>query len=330
MADPAVRVLRLLGLLQQHAVWSGAELAERLDVSVRGVRRDVDRLRELGYPVHSERGAGGGYRLVGGKAMPPLVLDDEEAVAVAVALSLGAGGTVEGVAEAAVRALTKIDQIVPARLRERIAALSESTVRIDGGQVRVDAGLLTALARACRDHVQVRVAYRKRGDETSTERRLEPYRLVATGRRWYLLAFDLDREDWRVFRLDRMSDPHVTTFRFALREAPDAADRVARGAATDAYPIRASLRVAAPAERVRDLVPSTVAVIEEIPGDDRACIVRVGADDPRMIAVWVGGLPFEMTLLDPPELRAEFASLAEKFARVAGVVAGGADASTTA
>ena len=182
--DSTVRLLRLLTLLQQHAVWTGPELAERLDVSVRGVRRDVARLRELGYPVHSERGLGGGYRLAAGKAMPPLVLDDDEAVAVAVSLSLAAGGTVSGVEEDAARALAKLDQVVPARLRERIDAVRAATVRVGAGVTPVDAQVLTTLARACRDGVQVRFGYERAGAgsphrESSASSAPEPTALAA-------------------------------------------------------------------------------------------------------------------------------------------------------
>ncbi|WP_226345915.1 helix-turn-helix transcriptional regulator [Agilicoccus flavus] len=322
MSDPTVRVLRLLTLLQEHAVWTGPDLAERLGVSVRGVRRDVERLRELGYPVRSERGAGGGYRLAAGGAMPPLVLDDDEAVAIAVSLSLGAGGTVEGVGEACVRALAKLDQVVPKRLRERIAALSESTVRLEGGTSPVDAGLLTGLARACRDHVQVRVAYRKQGAQDADERRLEPYRLVATGRRWYLLAFDLARDDWRVFRLDRMADLHATTFRFAPRPAPDAAERVARGTAVEAYRWRAALRVEAPPETVRAFVPPTQVGVEEIPGEPEACLLRTGADELGSIVVWLGMLPWPMSVLEPPELLEELIVHADRLRATAGAAGG--------
>lgn len=321
VSDPAVRLLRLLTLLQEHATWTGPQLAKRLDVSVRGVRRDVERLRELGYPVRSERGAGGGYQLAAGKAMPPLVLDDDEAVAVAVSLSTAAGGTVEGVAQASVRALAKLDQVVPARLRERIADLREATVSLGARTAPVDQGILTGLARACRDHVQVRLAYTK-ADGSSSERRLEPYRLVATGRRWYLLGFDLDREDWRVFRLDRMADLHVSTFRFTPREAPDAADRVLSGITRDAYRWQATVRLHASAEQVRDQVPPSIGRIE--PDGDDACLLFVGADHLGYLALHLAVLGHPMDVLDPPELRDEMAQLAARLHDAAHP--GGADA----
>ena len=199
------RVLRLLGLLQQRPVWTGTELAERLGVTTRSIRRDVERLRSLGYPVNATQGVGGGYQLGAGKALPPLLLDDEEAIATAVSLRLAAGGTVAGASEAAVRTLAKLDQVLPARLRAEVRALHDAIVTLEGGRIEVDADALLALARACRDTVRVEFGYAGRGDGTRASAGSSPYQLVATGRRWYLMAFDLERDDWRSFRLDRMS-----------------------------------------------------------------------------------------------------------------------------
>lgn len=319
--DSTVRLLRLLTLLQEHAVWTGPELSERLGVSVRGVRRDITRLRELGYPVNSERGLGGGYRLAAGKAMPPLVLDDGEAVAVAVSLSLAAGGTVSGVEEDATRALAKLDQVVPARLRERIDAFRAATVRISAGSTPVDAAALTALARACRDHVQARFGYRRASQEREAEptsveeppRRVEPYRLVATGRRWYLLAFDLDRDDWRVFRLDRMSQVHATTWRFSPREAPDAAERVRAGTSRLAYAVQTTIRVHADAQEVLDRVgPMNAQVEPEGPG---RCVMRTGGQSLEVLAGFLAFLPWEVRVLDPPELQETVTQLGERLQR---------------
>ncbi|GAB95230.1 putative DNA-binding transcriptional regulator YafY [Kineosphaera limosa] len=352
--DSTVRLLRLLELLQQHAVWTGPELADRLEVSVRGVRRDVARLRTLGYPVHSERGLGGGYRLAAGKAMPPLVLDDEEAVAVAVSLSLAAGGTVSGVEESAARALAKLDQVVPKRLRERIDAVRASTVRVGSGTAPVDAALLTTLARACRDRVQARFSYRAASrsqngtgssDVTATaggpvaetsaaagsaaagsvadsgvgkgaaspeaERRVEPVRLVATGRRWYLFAYDLDREDWRVFRLDRMSQVHATTWRYQPRaDTPDAIEHVSAGISRRAYRHEAVVRVHADCQQVRDQFGPTVASVEA-DGPD-ACLLRTGADDLRTVAAYLAFLPWDFEALAPPELSTALRDVADR------------------
>lgn len=314
--DSAVRLLRLLTLLQQHAVWTGPELADRLDVSVRGVRRDVARLRELGYPVRSERGLGGGYRLAPGKAMPPLVLDDAEAVAVAVSLSLAAGGTVAGIEEEAMRALAKLDQVVPQRLRERIDAVRVATVTIGAGTTPVDSTTLTAVARACRDSVQLRFAYRRAGAEVEEPRAVEPHRLVATARRWYLMAWDRDRDDWRIFRLDRMSELHVTTWRNTPREAPDAVDYVTRGVSRSAYAFDATIRVQTSAVALRDRVGPTMAQVQE--ESATTCLMRTGADSLRDLAGYLAFLPWELEVIDPPELREEVRRLAARLARAVG------------
>ncbi len=313
--DSTVRLLRLLTLLQQHAVWTGPELAERLDVSVRGVRRDVARLRELGYPVNSERGLGGGYRLAPGKAMPPLVLDDEEAVAVAVSLSLAAGGTVAGIEEEAMRALAKLDQVVPQRLRERIDAVRVATVTVGAGTTPVDSATLTAVARACRDSVQLRFAYRRAGADDAGPRAVEPHRLVATARRWYLMAWDRDRGDWRVFRLDRMSDLHVTTWKNSPRETPDAVDFVTRGVSRSAYAFNAAVRVLIPASVLRDRIGPTVAQVQE--ESATSCVMRTGADSLGDIAGYLALLPWEFEVLDPPGLRDAVRVLAARLVRAA-------------
>ena len=206
MAETTGRVLQLLGLLQSRRVWSGDQLAERLGVTTRSVRRDVERLRDLGYPVHASKGHGGGYRLGAGAALPPLLLDADEAVAVAVCLRLAAGGSVAGVGEAALRALTKLDQVLPARLRSQVGAVHDATVTLTREPTdSVEPDVLMTLARACRDHEHVAAEYVDRGGR-ATSRRLEPYQLVTTGRRWYLMAYDRDRQDWRSLRLDRMDD----------------------------------------------------------------------------------------------------------------------------
>ena len=196
------RVLALLGLLQLRHLWTGPELADRLGVTPRTVRRDVERLRTLGYPVRATHGVGGGYQLGRGKDLPPLLLDDEEAIATAVSLLAGAGGGVAGAGDAALRALGKLDRVLPTRLRREVRALSGSVEFFDGGRTPVDPEVLMTLARACRDEVETGFDYPSRGEVRS--RRVEPYRLVASDRRWYLLGYDLDRDDWRSFRVDRI------------------------------------------------------------------------------------------------------------------------------
>lgn len=306
------RVLRLLALLQRRATWTAAELSDQLGVTDRSVRRDVQRLRALGYPVHAVPGVGGGYRLGAGKELPPLLLDDEEATATAVSLRLAAGGTVSGVGDAALRALAKLDQVMPPRLRSGVRAVHEATDTL-GGTQEIDVGVLTTLARACRDHVQVRFRYRRHAEpnrhrEQEQERRVEPVRVVAAGWRWYLMAYDLDRTDWRTFRLDRMAEVAATTFQFREREYPDPVAYVQRSVSVSPYQHLARVRLHATAEQVGRRVPAQVARIE----DDEAegwCLLTAGADDLNWLALHIALLNLETEILDPPELRDAAAAL---------------------
>jgi len=220
--DPTGRALQLLSLLQTHRLWRGDELAERLETTKRTVRRDIDRLRDLGYAVDATSGKHGGYRLASGAHLPPLILDDEEAVAVAVGLRYAAGAAIGGMDESSLRALMKIEQLLPHRLRRRVSALNASvtSVRWAGDVEVVNAETLNTLAAACRDLEHVRFDYRSR-DGTDTPRHVEPHQLVTVGRRWYLVAWDTGRGDWRTFRVDRLRDPRLTATRFVAREIPD-------------------------------------------------------------------------------------------------------------
>ncbi|MGK5682869.1 helix-turn-helix transcriptional regulator [Actinoplanes sp. URMC 104] len=299
------RVLALLGLLQQRRVWTGPELAGRLGVTTRTVRRDVERLRTLGYPVHAGNGVGGGYQLGAGQALPPLLLDDEEAIATAVALLAGAG-----TGDAALRALTKLDRVLPTRLRSEVRALAASVESFGGGRPSVDSEVLMTLARACRDEVEAEFTYR--GDV----RRVEPYRLVASDRRWYLLAYDLGRDDWRTFRLDRMSEVSARTWRFRPRPAPDAAAYVQESVASRVYRHQARFEVRAPAETVRAQIPASAAVVRATtPG---ACEVISGADNLDFILLHIVLLGHAFTVAEPPELRERCEVLARRL-RDAGV-----------
>src|SRR5690349_1794909 len=219
--DPTARALRLLSLLQTYKFWSGSELAERLEVSSRTLRRDIDRLRVLGYPVDATPGAAGGYRLAAGAHLPPLVLDDDEAVAIAVGLRAAAGASIEGMEEISVRALAKLEQVLPDRLRRRVNAVhtNVSSMRWSSEQSTVDADALAVLALACRDNEQVRFDYTRRDGEAAA-RLVEPHNLVSAGRRWYLVAWDVRREDWRTFRLDRLTEPRLGGVRFRPRADP--------------------------------------------------------------------------------------------------------------
>ncbi|MGW8590662.1 helix-turn-helix transcriptional regulator [Dietzia sp. NPDC055877] len=315
------RVLSLLDLLQRRSVWTGAELAGELGVTIRSVRRDVDRLRDLGYPVESERGAGGGYRLGSGRRLPPLLLDDREAVAVAIALRLAAGGAVAGVGEHALGALTKLDQVMPGRLRERVAAVTESMVAVPGTDTPVEPALLIELGHAVRASEQVRMDYRDRAGR-DTERRVEPYRIVVLGRRWYLLSFDLDRADWRTFRLDRIRSVHRTRWRFTPRaDVPDPATHVQQSVATAPYEYRASVVVEAPAEKVLECFPPPFGAVTALRGHDHpdgpACRLEAGATDLDDLAWYLARLPAPFTVESPDGLRERFAALAERVTHAA-------------
>ncbi|MCK9923469.1 YafY family transcriptional regulator [Frankia sp. AgPm24] len=318
MADPSARMLRLLSLLQTHRHWPGDLLAARLEVSARTLRRDVDRLRELGYPVEASRGVAGGYQLQAGTAMPPLLLDDEEAVAVAVGLrtaAAGAVGGVGGVGETSVRALAKVVALLPPRLRSRVDAVTAFTVPAPPSGPTVDVTTLTALASACRAEEEVSFAYTDRAGATS-RRRAEPYRLVALGGRWYLLARDVDRDDWRTFRVDRVQAVTGGGRRFRPRELPDvdAAAYVRRGVAGGASRHRVVVRVRAPASQVGRVIGGWGRT-EVIDAD--SCLLRM--DDVALewatMLLGVVGAPF--SVVDPPELVDQIRVIAEVLARAA-------------
>ncbi|MFI0356346.1 helix-turn-helix transcriptional regulator [Actinomadura sp. 9N407] len=320
MSDTSARLLRLLSLLQTRREWSGPELAERLEVTVRTVRRDVGRLRGLGYPVHAELGTAGGYRLEAGTAMPPLLLDDEEAVAIALGLrGAAAGGGVQGIEESSVRALAKLEQVLPGRLRRRVNAVHTATMPIAGPPAgpSVAPGTLTVLAAACRDRERLRFAYRAK-DDSYSRRLVEPYGLVSAGRRWYLVAWDTDRGDWRTFRVDRLADPLATGVRSAPRELPaeDAAAFVKRSLAASRPAARAVLTVHAPASVLADRFRVTEAEVE--PVDERTCTLRTSADSLEWTALRIAFLELEFTVREPPELAARLRDLGTRLVRAAG------------
>lgn len=303
MADTSARTLRLLSLLQARRYWPGAELAGRLQVSPRTLRRDVDRLRELGYPIQAQRGVDGGYQLAAGSALPPLVVDDEEAVALAVGLQVAAQGAVEGTAEASMRALAKVIQVMPARLRRRVEALSAATVPASwesSTQAAVNPAILTTVALACRDTERLRFSYTAAGGQ-HTERHVEPYRLVLLGRRWYLVGYDLTRQDWRSFRLDRLTEPRGTGARFRPRELPaaDAAAFVRAGIGNVTAVYQVEVLVGAPAAAVRERFGRWAAVAEA--GEARSRI-RMTADQLDWPMFLLGALGAEFQVLGPPEL----------------------------
>jgi predicted DNA-binding transcriptional regulator YafY len=312
--ETSSRLLELLSLLQARREWSGADLADRLEVGPRTIRRDMERLRRLGYPVHATRGVAGGYRLGAGASLPPLLLDEEEAVAVAVGLRTAASGGVAGIEETAVRALAKLELLLPNRLRRRVGALGAATVPYPASGPTVDASALATIAAACRDHERLRLRYRAHDGATS-RRLVEPHRLVHTGRRWYLVAYDTGRAGWRTFRVDRIEPPLATERRFVPRPPPaeDVAAYVAQGvsAARDRYQARIVLR--APIERVQSRVPPTVGTLEAI--DERSCLLRTGSDWLGGLAVYIAEIGVDFEVLDPPELVERVRELAGRFAR---------------
>lgn len=312
MLETSARLLRLLSLFQGRRYWSGADLADRLEVTSRTLRRDVDKLRSLGYPVHSTSGAEGGYQLGAGSTMPPLLLDDEEAVAVALGLRYAATGAIQGVEEASVRAISKIEQILPPRLGRRLAALQAMVVTAPGAVPSVDAHTLSTIAGACRDLEGLRFRYRDHGG-TATARDVEPYRLVHTGRRWYLVAWDCGRKDWRTFRVDRI-ERLITGPSFLPREPParDLAAYVSKGWFY-AAPCRARVKLLVAAEAIAERMAPYFGLIEPI--DERSCFFDVGASNFEGLAMHLALLGVDFELLEPSELAEQVQRLAERFRR---------------
>ncbi len=314
MLETSARLLRLLSLLQTRRDWTGPQLAERLGVTTRTIRNDIERLRSLGYPVDATPGVSGGYRLGVGAALPPLLLDDDEAVAVAVGLRTAAGGTVAGIEDSSVRALAKLDHVLPSRLRRRISTLAAAMVTLPGSGPSVDADTLTAIAAACRDHDRLRFDYLAH-DGTEIVRVTEPHRLVTSGRRWYLLAWDLDREDWRTFRVDRVGLRLPAGPRFVPREMPDdeVAGRLSRGLATATWHYRARVTVHASAAQIAGRLP---AVITVEPTGPNTCVIDVGSDTPHLLALYLGLLDadFQIDESAAPELAECLRTLSARYA----------------
>jgi predicted DNA-binding transcriptional regulator YafY len=313
----SARMLQLLSLLQTHRYWPGPELAGRLEVSDRTLRRDVERLRELGYPVHAVRGVAGGYQLQAGAAMPPLLLDDEEAVAIVVGLQAAAGGMVAGIEETSVRALGKVVQVMPPRLRRRVDALRSYSVPAvfpaSPSDATVDAGMLATLAQACRDEERVRFGYRTR-DGAAMGRSVEPHRLVTVGRRWYLVGWDLTRHDWRSFRVDRMSAATATGERFRPRRLPaaDAAEFVKSGLRSSSQRHHVSVRVRTDAAAVRRHV-GRWGEVEDLDGTQ--CRLTMEVDDLAWPLFVLAGLAADFAVEGPPELVERTARVGALFTR---------------
>ncbi|MFG3643754.1 helix-turn-helix transcriptional regulator [Micromonospora sp. NPDC047762] len=317
MSDTPARLLGLLSLLQTPREWPGSELATRLGVSLRTIRRDVERLRDLGYPVKATMGAIGGYRLVAGKAMPPLLLDDDEAVAIAVGLRTAAGHAVAGIEESSVRALAKLEQVLPSRLRHRVSALGAATEPLlTWDRPTVDPEHLSALAAAVNNREQLRFTYRRR-DGVDTERLVEPYKLVSAGRRWYLVGYDNDRDDWRIFRLDRITDLRPTRIRVTARPLPasDAASFMTEKLLELTPVYRAVVTLHAPIERMVGPLGGTGVDLEPI--DATSCRLRSDADTLEWLAWRLLTLGCDMEVHEPPELIAHLRQIGSRATRAA-------------
>lgn len=315
MANTSSRTLRLLSLLQAQRYWPGPQLAARLGVSLRTLRRDVERLRDLGYPVDANRGADGGYQLAPGAALPPLVVDDEEAVALALGLLTGAQSPVTGIAEASVRALSKLVPVMPKALRYRVETLSAMTEPATWASLpaTVEAETLVTVAQACRDAERLHFDYIA-ADRTSTQRRVEPHRLVWLGRRWYLVGYDVDRGDWRSFRVDRLSAPRRTGSRFEPRELPatDASAFVRAGIAQAPRPLQVEALVAAPASEMRTRIGRWADIEEH---DERCCRLRFSTDSADWAVMALIMTQAEFVIEGPPELLEHVRTWMDRLAR---------------
>jgi predicted DNA-binding transcriptional regulator YafY len=314
MTETSSRLLDLLSLLQARRDWPGGELAERLGVSGRTIRRDVERLRALGYPVQSLTGPAGGYQLRAGTAMPPLLLDEEEAIAIAVGLRTAAGASVTGIEETAIRALVKLEQVLPAHLRRRVAALGSAMVAAPAPGPTIDPQDLTTIAAACRDAECLRFGYTSR-DGTSSRRDVEPHTLVNLGRRWYLLGWDRARDDWRTFRVDRIERPAAAGGRFAPRTLPtrDAAEFVRRGIAGAFSRLEARVTVHAPADEIAARHPYLADSLTAL--DDDRCEYRPSDIDVEWLAMRIVMLGVDVEVHEPPELVEHVRVLARRLRR---------------
>jgi predicted DNA-binding transcriptional regulator YafY len=312
MASTGSRALQLLSLLQTHRYWPGQELSERLGVSPRTLRRDVERLRDLGYPVDATRGVAGGYQLAAGASLPPLVVDDDEAVGLRTAAQSG----IAGVDEASVRALAKIVQVMPPKLRRRVDALRTTTLSTTFGPgPTADAGILTALAQACRDEERIEFAYVAR-DGQASKRTVEPHRLVSIERRWYLVAYDLTRFDWRSFRLDRVAEPRPTGTRFRPRALPaeDAAEYVRESLHTISESVVVEAVIEAPHDRVLERL-GRWATVDDL--GDGTSAVHITADSAEWALFGLAAVDAPFRIVGPEDAVVAAADWGERFTRSA-------------
>jgi len=305
--DTAERLLKLLGLLEGRIDWTAQQLGRRLEVTTRTIRRDITRLRDLGYPVEAVAGPGGGYRLGAGGKLPPLLLDDDEALAVALGLRVSATTAVGGLEDSSLSALSKLEHVLPARLRSRLEDISDATTSMLGvSRPEVEHSTLALVASTIRRGERLRLGYTD-NEGTRTERHIEPVRLVHTGRHWYLVAFDLDRDDWRTFRLDRVAEPVDTGMKAARRSGPDPVELVQRGITVDVWRYPASILLHASAQRAQYEISPRVGTVEPI--DERTCRLTIGADEMGWLARYLVNLSMDFEVESPEELRAELFTL---------------------
>src|SRR5579871_1181464 len=320
MLGTSARLLRLLTLLETRRSWTGSELFARLEITSRTLRRDVDRLRSLGYPVQSTSGVAGGYRFGAGTELPPLLLDDEEALAISLGLRTAAAGSVAGMEEVALRALAKLEQVMPARLRRRLSALHASIVPLARSGPTVDAQTLGTLAQACRDNLRLAFGYRG-NDGAHTDRQVEPAGLVHTGWRWYLVAWDLGRADWRTFRVDRVESKVTPGATFFPRPPPEGglAAYVSRSVSLAPYPVRARVLLHAPIAEMAKKVSPSAGTLESV--DAGSCLLHAGAPSLDALAVWMSMLGVEFEIREPAAAREHLRRVGERALRAAGVKA---------
>jgi predicted DNA-binding transcriptional regulator YafY len=316
MLETSARLLQLLSLLQMRREWTGSALAERMSVTERTVRRDIGKLRNLGYPINASPGVAGGYQLGAGAQLPPLLLDDDEALAVALGLGAVTASPVAGVGEASLRALTKLEQVLPSRLRPKFTTLKNAVITLAGPTAAVDPEVLTGISGAIAERRVIGFRYAK-ADGESSRRLAEPYRLVDTGRRWYLVAFDTGRQDWRTFRVDRFESIPTARERFAPRPLPqpDLAAYVQQSITRSPYRFDVVVRINAPLHSVADRIPPNIAVLTD---DGGATLLRAGYDSLDYPLVQLAATGFAFEILEPAEFRQRAAELADRLAAAAG------------
>lgn len=315
MLTSSNRLLRLLSLLQTRRHWAGTELAATLAIHPRTLRRDIDKLRELGYPIHASSGVAGGYAFRAGHAVPPLLLDDDEALAVALTLRTAATGTVGGIEETALRALVKLEQVMPQRLRHRVDALRSAIVPVPRGDAAVDATLLATLAAACRDQLRVGFGYADGKGQAST-RLVEPQGLAHTGHRWYLVAWDPARDDWRTFRIDRIAGAPEIGAHFAPRPSPAGGDLrafVARSVRMTTQAEAARVILHAPQAVMAARIPADAGQLEAL--DETRCLLQCDVHSPDALVYWLMALDVEFEVLAPLALRGRLRLAGERLAR---------------